>query len=162
VLPSLRVAGGAVFVPQGGTNTVQDLSGEGAVSGALTVCGSVAPGDSTNTEAGASLAVDTLTFATNTVYKWTWSPLASDALWVGRLKISGPGVLDFGRTAGNPVTGPFREVLMHYDAIEGATNFVNWTFANVGRRGFAATIAAENNTVVLTFLSVRGTVMNLR
>ncbi len=161
-LPSLRVAENAVIALQGGAAEVRDFSGEGYVSGALTVRGRVSPGDSTNAPAGASLMADAVTFGTNTVYAWTWSPTLSDELQVGRLKVDGAGVLDFGRVAGDPVTGPFRTVLMRYDTIEGAANFANWTFANAGRTGFVASITAADHEVVLNFISARGTVLLLR
>lgn len=161
-LPSLRVAGGAVFAAQGGTNAVQELSGEGAVSGALKVVGSVSAGDSTNALAGAVLAVENLTIGTNAVYKWTWTPESHDELQAGQLAIAGAGVLDFGRGESDPVTGPFRAVLMRYSTLAGGSNFAGWTFANAGRKGFVAEITAANGEVILTFLSKRGSVILLR
>ncbi|HNX33163.1 MAG TPA: autotransporter-associated beta strand repeat-containing protein [Kiritimatiellia bacterium] len=160
-LPDLRVAGGAVFAPQG-TNEVRDLSGEGFVSGALTVCGGVSPGDGTNAIAGAVLQAENLTLGTNAVYRWHWSPAASDELQVNGLTIRGAGAVDLGRTEGDLINGSFRAVLMRYETIAGAEYFANWTLINAGGKGFNAVIKAENGEVVLEFASTRGTLMWLK
>jgi autotransporter-associated beta strand protein len=160
-LPDLHVAGGASFVAQGASE-VRDLTGEGLVSGALTVRGSVAPGGTTNALAGATLMADDLTFGTNTVYKWTWSPEVSDELLAGSLTIDGAGVVDCGRDESDPLSGAFQTVLMRYDTITGAANFANWTLANVGRSGYQAVITAADGEVFLDFVAVRGTIMILK
>jgi len=159
MLPDLRVAGGAVFVPHGSMTTVRSLSGEGYVQGALTVRDSLAVGDSTNTLAGATLMAENLALGTNAVYKWTWSPTANDELLVKELTICGAGAVDLGREAGNLIGGSFRAVLMRYETLAGAENLAGWTLMNVGGRGYKAVIKAENNEVVLEFTSTRGTLM---
>lgn len=156
-LPDLRVAGGASFVAQGASE-VKDLSGEGLVAGALTVRGSVAPGDATNALAGATLMADDLTFGTNTIYRWTWSPAVSDELLAGALTIEGAGVVDCGRDESDPLASN-RSVLMRYDTLTGAANFVNWTLTNVGRTGYQAVITAQDGEVVLDFVAIRGTLL---
>jgi autotransporter-associated beta strand protein len=156
-LPDLRVAAGASFVAQGASE-VKDLSGEGLVSGALTVRGSVAPGDATNALAGATLMADDLTFGTNAVYKWTWSPAMSDELLTRNLTIEGAGVVDCGRDENDPL-GSTRSVLMRYDTLTGAANFANWTLTNVGRTGYQAVITAQEGEVVLDFVAIRGTLL---
>jgi len=161
-LPDLRVAGGAIFAPQNDATAVRDLSGEGYVSGALTAYGRVSPGDTTNAPAGATLMADTLTFATNAVYAWSWSPIASDELLARHLTIGGAGVVDLGRAEGDLIYGSFREVLMRYETLTGAENLAQWTLANVGGKGYTATIKAEGNEVVLEFTSTRGTLIKLK
>jgi autotransporter-associated beta strand protein len=160
-LPELRVAGGASFAAQGACE-VKTLTGEGHVAGAVTVRERVAPGDAADAPAGAVLMAEDLTLAAGAVYGWDYTPGLSDELITGHLTIGGAGVIDCGRDAGDPVTGPFRAVLMRYDTIEGAANLANWTLTNVGRTGFDAKISAANNEVALDFISVRGTVMLLR
>jgi len=161
VLPNLRVAGGAAFAAQG-VAEVYALSGEGYVSGALTVRHSVAPGDSTNAPAGASLTADELTLGTNTVYAWSWSPAANDELVAGTLTIDGAGTVDLGRQEGDLISGAFRAVLMRYESIAGAANLANWTLVNAGGKGYDAVIKAENNEVVLEYASTRGTLLWLK
>ncbi len=160
-LPDLRVAGGAVFAPQG-TSEVRDLSGEGFVSGDLTVRGRVSPGDGTNAVAGAVLQAENLTLGTNAVYRWTWSPAACDELQVNGLTLLGAGAVDLGRAEGDLINGSFRAVLMRYETIVGAENFANWTLINAGGKGFNAVIKAENGEVSLDFASTRGTLMWLK
>lgn len=159
--PDLRVAGGAALALQGAVEA-GNLSGEGTVAGAVTAYGRVAPGDSTNAPAGAALMVDELTFATNAVYAWSWSPAANDELLAKRLTIGGAGVVDLGRQEGQLISGSFRAVLMRYESITGAANLAGWTLANAGGKGYNAVIKAENNEVVLDYVSTLGTLMWLK
>jgi len=125
------------------------------------VRGSVAPGDTPNALAGATLMADDLTLGANTVYKWTWSPEAGDEVLTGHLTINGAGVVDCGRDANAPL-GSTRSVLMRYETMTGGANLATWTLANVGRTGYQAVITAQDGEVVLDFVAVRGTVMILR
>ena len=99
---------------------------------------------------------------TNAVYRWHWSPAASDELQVNGLTIRGAGAVDLGRTEGDLINGSFRAVLMRYETIAGAEYFANWTLINAGGKGFNAVIKAENGEVVLEFASTRGTLMWLK
>jgi len=160
-LPDLRVAGGATFAAQGETSTVGTLSGEGYVSGALTVRDRVSPGDA-DTPAGATLMAEKLTFAPDAAYAWTWSPTAYDMLLAGDLAFEGTGTVDLGRAEGDLINGSFRAVLMTYDTVSGADHLSDWTLVNAGGKGYNATIKAENGEVVLEYESTRGTLIKLR
>jgi len=160
-LPDLRVDGGATFAAQGETSTVGTLSGEGYVSGALTVRDRVSPGDA-DTPAGATLMAEKLTFAPDAAYAWTWSPTAYDMLLAGDLTFEGTGTVDLGRAEGDLINGSFRAVLMTYDTVSGADHLSDWTLVNAGGKGYNATIKAENGEVVLEYESTRGTLIKLR
>ncbi|MDD4441682.1 MAG: autotransporter-associated beta strand repeat-containing protein [Kiritimatiellae bacterium] len=161
-LPDLRVAGGATLAAQGATNTVRTLSGEGYVSGALTVLDRVSAGDDAGTPAGATLMAEQVTLAPGAVYAWSWSPSAHDMLLTGDLVIGGAGTLDLGRSEGDLINGSFRAVLMTYDTLIGAEHLSGWTLVNAGGKGYNAVIKAENGEVVLEYESTRGTLMWLK
>ena len=161
-LPDLRVAGGATLAAQGATNTVRTLSGEGYVSGALTVLDRVSAGDDAGTPAGATLMAEQVTLAPGAVYAWSWSPSAHDMLLTGDLVIGGAGTLDLGRSEGDLINGSFRAVLMTYDTLTGAEYLSGWTLVNAGGKGYNAVIKAENGEVVLEYESTRGTLMWLK
>jgi hypothetical protein len=157
----LRVAGGSAFGAQSPV-AVRDLSGEGSVAGEVTVYGRVAPGDSTNAPAGAVLMAEALTFATNAVYAWSWTPEVNDELMVGTLTINGAGTVDLGRQEGHPIYGSVRAVLMRYDTLVGGSNLSGWALTNAGGLGYKAVIKAENNEVVLEYELSRGTLLLLK
>jgi hypothetical protein len=161
-LPALRVANGSVFAAQGATNAVRTLSGEGYVSGGLTVRGLVSPGDAADAPAGTSLLAERLTLGTNIVYRWDWSPAAADAIRAESLTIAGAGTLDLGREEGQLISGSFRAVLMTYDTLAGAAHLADWTVVNAGGKGYVAVIKAEDGEVVLEYQSTRGSLMFLK
>ena len=152
-LPDLRVAGGATFAAQDETSTVGTLSGEGYVSGALTVRDRVSPGDA-DTPAGATLMAEKLTFAPDAAYAWTWSPTAYDMLLAGDLTFEGTGTVDLGRAEGDLINGSFRgaDDLRHG---QWCGSLSDWTLVNAGGKGYNATIKAENGEVVLEYESTR-------
>ena len=91
-------------------------------------------------EDGAGLCVDT-----------------GDVIHARTLEIGGAGLVDVGLEEG--MAGSFRVVLMTYDTIIGTENLVGWTVVNDDGSGYAASIRAENDEVVLTRRSTRGTVI---
>jgi hypothetical protein len=162
--PDLQVSAGSAFSAQG-DSTVVNLSGEGFVAGELNVTGSVSPGDTESTVAGAAISVDTLNLASNVVFDCTWSASYSDVIVTDSLNIDGPGVVDLGRDSGNPIpNGYFRTVLMYYDTITGEANLDNWVIANpgIGLGGIEYDIFAEDGEVLLTMKNLRGTVIIVR
>ena len=54
------------------------------------------------------------------------------------------------------------DLLMRFESLTGAANLAGWTLANAGGKGYNAVIKAENNEVVLDYVSTLGTLMWLK
>jgi autotransporter-associated beta strand protein len=161
---SVRVAWQGVFDMLGETTQVAEASGSGQiVNGTLAVKDRLAVGDTDAEQTGAMLTVANLTFGTNVTYACSCDGAVSDLTLVsGLLQVNGAGVVDFGRTASNPISGNLSITVMTYGAVSGGANFANWKVTGLGRRGYITSVKAENNAVIVTLKSTYGTLMQLK
>ena len=148
----------------GETARVSAASGNGqVVNGTLAVKSLLAPGDAADGVAGAVLSVQNLTLGTNVVYACTRGVSVNDLVDVGGLlTVDGAGVIDFGRTAENPITSGFTTTVMTYGSVSGAANFADWKVTGLGRKGYAATVSAVNGEVKVSLEATFGTVILMK
>ncbi len=161
---SVRVAWQGVFDMLGAQTAVAEASGSGQiVNGGLAVQEKLSVGDTPDEAPGAVLTVSSLTLGTNVVYGCSCDGTVNDLTVVGgELAVDGAGVVDFGRTAENPITSGFSATVMTYGTVTGAENFASWTVTGLGRRGFASTVSAADGEVRVTLQAQWGTLLKLR
>jgi len=140
-----------------------EVSGSGQILGDLTVVGGLAAGDSAAEPAGAELRVEDLTLGTNVVYACARQGGVNDLIHVaGQLTVDGAGVIDFGHTAANPIVSSFTATVMTYDTIAGDANFADWSVTGLGRTGYDASVEAVDGEVIVSVVSLWGTLIILR
>jgi autotransporter-associated beta strand protein len=164
----VRVATGAVLDLDGAVQELDELTGEGMVgNGTAVVTGTLNPGDSTESAAGALLSIsDNLTLATNMTYVCNWTPEENDLVDVwGTLEVADTGVIDLGLTEATAIPGtPLYKSfpVMYYTDIVGAANFSEWTVTGLGRSAAATVTAADGVVTVNLDLVPHGTVIIVR
>ena len=166
----VRVAAEAV-VTNGVAQTYALLGGAGTVRGEAVVAGVLDPGTQ-EAEAGATLALDSLTFedgATNrcdVVFGGAAEPEAGDRFAVsGTLTIAGTGVLDLGLAEEDDMPlrpSAKRIVLGTYGTLVGEGNLVNWKIVRSGRPATGAVFTAKAGVLAVSFRTGAGTVLLFR
>ncbi len=161
---SVRVAALGTLDLMGSSNVVSEATGCGQViNGTLAVQGRLAVGDTAAQAPGALLTVANLTLGTNMVYACSFNGVVNDLAQVpGLLQVNGAGVIDFGRTEANPLSGSFSLTVMTYGSVTGGSNFTGWSVTGLGRRGYATSVKALNGEVIVTLKSTFGTVLQLK
>ena len=161
---SVRVAWQGTFDQLGETSLVSEASGSGQiVNGTLAVSDRLEVGDTAAESPGALLTIANLTLGTNLLYACSCDGTASDLTHVaGLLQVNGSGVVNFGRTEANPITGKHTVTVMTYGTLTGGSNFANWTVTGLGRRGYATSVKAQNNQVIVTLKSLYGTLLQMK
>lgn len=163
----VRAAAGATLDLAGATQEVAEVTGEGFVgNGTAVVTGTLNPGDSAESAAGALLtASDHLTLATNMTYVCNWTPDANDLVDVwGTLTVNGAGTIDLGLTTPDQMPGSprFKSFpVMYYTDIIGAANFSQWSVTGVGRASNAS-VSAVGGVVTVNVEVFSGTLIFLR
>ena len=164
----VRVQSGALLNLMGATQEVAEVTGEGTIgSGTAAVTGSLNPGDSPSSAAGALLTVtDNLTLGTNVTYICNWTPGANDLvdIW-GKLTVNGAGTVDLGLTTPSQMPGSPRLKsfpVMYYSSIAGAPNFSQWKVKGIGRTATTATVTAADGVVRVNLEIPSGTIMLLK
>lgn len=161
-----RVAAGATLDLSGAAQALAELTGEGFVgNGTAAVTGTLNPGDSAASAAGALLTAANLTLGTNMTYRCDWTPEANDLVDVwGTLTVNGAGMIDLGLTDPGQMPGAPRVKsfpVMVYTDIVGAANFAQWRVTGTGKTA-AATVMAANGVVTVTLDVPSGTLIRLR
>jgi autotransporter-associated beta strand protein len=163
----VRAAAGATLDLAGATQEVAEVTGEGFVgNGTAVVTGTLNPGDSAESAAGALLtASGNLTLSTNMTYVCNWTPEANDLVDVwGTLTVNGAGVIDLGLSLPSQMPGYPRQKsfpVMVYTDISGAANFSQWSVTGTGRTA-TATVSATGGAVWVNLEVFSGTLMLLR
>lgn len=163
----VRVAAGAALDLAGAKQEVAEVTGEGFIgNGTAVVTGTLNPGDSAASAAGALLtASENLTLATNMTYTCNWTPDANDLVDVwGTLTVNGAGTIDLGLTEPSQMPGAPRHrsfPVMYYTGVSGAANFSQWNVTGIGRVANAS-VSAANGVVTVNLEVFSGTVLMLR
>ncbi len=166
----VRVAAEAV-VTNGVAQTYALLGGTGTVRGEAVVAGTFDPG-TREAKAGATLALDGLTFADGTtnrcdvVFGGAAEPEAGDRFAVsGTLTVAGAGVLDLGLTEEDEMPlrpSAKRIVLGTYGTLVGGENLSGWRIVRSGRPVTGAAFTAKGGVLTVSFRTGVGTVLLLR
>lgn len=161
-----RVAAGATLDLSGAAQALTELTGEGlVVNGTASVTGTLNPGDSASSAAGALLTAANLTLGTNMTYRCDWTPEANDLVDVwGTLTVNGAGTIDLGLTEPGQMPGAPRLKsfpVMYYTGIVGAANLAQWRVTGTGKTA-TATVAAANGAVTVTLDVPSGTLIRLK
>jgi autotransporter-associated beta strand protein len=162
----VRAAAGATLDLAGAAQELAEVTGEGRVgNGTAVVTGTLNPGDSAESAAGALLSAANLTLATNMTYVCDWTQTANDLVDVwGTLTVNGAGTIDLGLTSpaqmpGSPRLKSFP--VMTYTDITGAANFSQWTVTGLGRAG-TGTVSAADGVVTVSLDVPSGTLIIMR
>ena len=162
------MASGAAFDALGETCTVRDLTGNGLLTnGTLQVTGRLDAGTN-NAPAGASMTVQNLRLAADSVFACDWATNAlgqvtNDSVAVtGSLQPQGAGFFDLGRDANAPIPMPFEITILSYGTFDGS--FAGWKAVNTGLpagQAVAVSAIASGGWVTLK-IQYGGTLLLLR
>ena len=167
----VRVAAEA-GITNGVAQTYALLGGAGAVRGEAAVVAGVLDPGTREAEAGATLALDALTFAdgaTNrcdVVFDGAAEPEAGDRFAVsGTLTVAGAGVVDVGlpEEAEMPLRPSAKRIVLGtYGTLVGGENLSGWRLVHRGRPIAGAAFTAKAGVLAVSFCTGAGTVLFLR
>ena len=163
-LPSasdVKVAAGAALDLNGADQTVAGLSGAGAVlNGApLTVCATLAPGDSSSTPATLAVGSD-LTVSAGATLAYDYSSASSDTVTVeGALAVQGAITVQL--SAVGSASPPSRITLFTCGTLSGAENLGSWNVQGAGLTNKIVHVHSDATSVSVT-ISPKGTMIVVR